>query len=211
MTAAHTPDAIGIVTRRLFTDNGCEVISIVVDPADAQQTLYGTVTRDGMLIGSYYCADRVGQRDWRIVTHDGHHLTVDGEEVRPRSHPAAVWVLTRILTAPEHEIDTLLHDALRPPTRTKVSGEPCCPSCEVAIGHPHVEDCDVARCLVTGLQRLSCEHEHNCGNDTWSGRWPGETDCERLGWMIGPGLPDINRLLAEATWNPATQQWEIRV
>lgn len=39
-----------------------------------------------------------------------------------------------------------------------------------------------------GLQRLSCELNHNCGKDTWSGRWPGETDCERLGWMIGPGL-----------------------
>jgi hypothetical protein len=41
-------------------------------------------------------------------------------------------------------------------------------------------------------------------------RWVGETDCERLGWMIGPGLPDLNRLLTEATWNPATQQWDTR-
>jgi hypothetical protein len=38
----------------------------------------------------------------------------------------------------------------------------------------------------------------------------GETDCERLGWMIGPGLPDLNRLLTEATWNPARQQWDSR-
>jgi hypothetical protein len=58
----HDPDAIEIVNRPM-TDNGCHVISIVVDPADAQQTLHGTVTRDGDLVGSYYCADRVGQRD----------------------------------------------------------------------------------------------------------------------------------------------------
>ncbi|PSL51377.1 hypothetical protein B0I31_1216 [Saccharothrix carnea] len=85
---------------------------------------------------------------------------------------------------------------------------PQCPDCEVATGQPHVEGCDVARCLRTGLQRLSCEHEHDCGKDTWSGRWPGEVDCERFGWMIGPGLPDLNRLLTEATWNPATEQWD---
>ncbi|MEV6712707.1 hypothetical protein AB0M48_11765 [Lentzea sp. NPDC051208] len=86
--------------------------------------------------------------------------------------------------------------------------QPRCPDCEVAIGQPHVEGCDVAMCLRTGLQRLSCEHKHNCGKDTWSGRWPGQTDCERLGWMIGPGLADLNRLLTEAMWNPTTQQWD---
>ncbi|PWK84491.1 hypothetical protein C8D88_108106 [Lentzea atacamensis] len=86
--------------------------------------------------------------------------------------------------------------------------QPRCPDCEVAIGQPHIEGCDVAMCLRTGLQRLSCERNHNCGKDIWSGRWPGETDCERLGWMIGPGLPDLNRLFTTATWNPVTQQWD---
>jgi len=37
-------------------------------------------------------------------------------------------------------------------------------------------------------------------------RWVGETACERLGWMIGPALPALNRLLSEAPWSPATQQ-----
>jgi hypothetical protein len=42
------------------------------------------------------------------------------------------------------------------------------------LGQPHVDRCDVARCLVTGLQRIGCDAVHDCGTDTWSGRWPGE-------------------------------------
>lgn len=26
--------------------------------------------------------------------------------------------------------------------------------------------------------------------------------------MIGPGLPDLNRLITEAIWNPTNQQWD---
>jgi hypothetical protein len=89
MATQRVPD-IDIVVRR-FTENGCEVTAIVADPADAQQTLYGTVTRDGVLVGSYYCADRVRQTDWRIVTAQGNHLL-------PVSEGAAVIVLTTILT-----------------------------------------------------------------------------------------------------------------
>ncbi|MFD0204231.1 MULTISPECIES: hypothetical protein [Saccharothrix] len=103
------------VVARSFTENGCTVTAIVYDPADAQQILYGTVTRDGVLVGSYYCADRIRQRDWRIVTADGHDLTVDGTPVRPLDEGSAVIVLTTILTAPKHEIDQLLRDATRPP------------------------------------------------------------------------------------------------
>lgn len=113
MTTHHPPEA-EVVTHS-FTENGCEVTSIIYDPADAQQILYGTVTRDGVLVGSYYCADRIRQRDWRIVTADGHDLTLDGTPVRPFDEGAAVIVLTTILTAPKHEIDQRLRDATRPP------------------------------------------------------------------------------------------------
>lgn len=47
-----------------------------------------------------------------------------------------------------------------------------CPDCSVTTGTAHVLECDVARCLVTGYQRLSCEDEHDCGSDVWSGVWP---------------------------------------
>lgn len=99
MTASEPPEA-EIVARR-FTENGCEVTSIIYDPADAQPTLYGTVTRHGRLVGSYYCADRVRQSGWCIVTALGRPFIHDGRTVRLDSEPAAVYVLTTVLTAPD--------------------------------------------------------------------------------------------------------------
>lgn len=88
-------------------------------------------------------------------------------------------------------------------------GRPCCPpgDCEVPVGAAHVGECDVARCLVTGLQRLMCDLNHDCGSDTWSGLWPGEAECQEFGWLTGPDLPDLNRLHAEANWDPQTRRW----
>lgn len=106
------PPEIEVVARS-FTENGCTVTSIIYDPADAQQIIYSTVTRDGVLIGSFYCADLARQEDWRIITADGHDLVLDGKPVRPHDHGSAVVVLTTILTAPKHEIDQRLRDALR--------------------------------------------------------------------------------------------------
>jgi hypothetical protein len=51
-----------------------------------------------------------------------------------------------------------------------------CPDCDVAPGQPHDPNCDVARCLATGGQRLGHgDEEHDCGNDVWTGQWPGTT------------------------------------
>ncbi len=111
-----TPYEVPETVIRHFTKNGCEVTTIVADPADAQQTLYGTVTRDGALVGSYYCADRVRQSDWHIVTALGLPLTLDGQPVKPVSEGAAVLVLTTILTARDSfEVEQRLRDATRPP------------------------------------------------------------------------------------------------
>lgn len=87
-----------------------------------------------------------------------------------------------------------------------------CPDCTVEIGDEHDyndEDggCDVARCLVTGLQRLMCGLDHDCGRDVWTGWPPGNLDCERLGWMFGPGLPDLARLYTEAIWDAEQRLW----
>lgn len=85
--------------------------------------------------------------------------------------------------------------------------EPHCPDCGVGIGQAHIEGCDVARCLATGLQRLGHAPSCRCPQDVWTGRWPGEAECEEFGWTYGPGLPDLNRLLTTATWDPAAHRW----
>lgn len=43
-----------------------------------------------------------------------------------------------------------------------------CPDCAAPAGEAHDAGCDVARCLVTGLQRLGCRAGHDCGEDRWS-------------------------------------------
>ncbi|HLD91436.1 MAG TPA: hypothetical protein VI911_10565 [Patescibacteria group bacterium] len=47
-----------------------------------------------------------------------------------------------------------------------------CPDCGVAVDEQHLENCDVARCLKCGDQRLSCNCEEGEG-DIWTGIWPG--------------------------------------
>ncbi|MGW4826282.1 hypothetical protein ACWEOG_01780 [Amycolatopsis japonica] len=96
----------------------------------------------------------------------------------------------------------------QPKTSTGASSlEPSCPDCRAEIGHSHREGCDVARCLATGLQRLGHDETCPCPQDTWSGLWPGEAECIEFGWMYGPGLPDLNRLLTTAAWDPVAHRW----
>ncbi|MDT8916052.1 hypothetical protein [Amycolatopsis sp. PS_44_ISF1] len=85
--------------------------------------------------------------------------------------------------------------------------EPPCPDCQVGIGKAHIEGCDVARCLATGLQRLGHSESCRCPRDVWTGRWPGESECLEFGWMLGPDLPDLNRLLTTAAWDPVAHRW----
>jgi hypothetical protein len=114
-----TPYEVPETVVRRFTENDCEVTAIIADPADAQQTLYGTVTRNGTLVGSYYCTVRVRQSDWHLVTALGVPLTLDGQPVNPVSEGAVVVVvLTTILTARDSdEVEQRLRDATRPPRR----------------------------------------------------------------------------------------------
>lgn len=103
---------------------------------------------------------------------------------------------------------------------------PHCPDCSAeATGQPHADRCDVAVCLVTGLQRLSCEHDHDHGRDVWTGTVRALADAVALGWFArmvphrgwvacdpGPpdAVPDLNRLYADAVWDPQTLHWRPR-
>ncbi len=103
-----------------------------------------------------------------------------------------------------------------------------CPDCGVDPGQHHSQGCDVARCLVTGHQRLSCggrdDHVGDCGNNVWTGQWPGVAECIEFGWWTldrtaeGLGfvrcpagtsgaIADLNRLSVDARWDRATGRW----
>ncbi len=94
-----------------------------------------------------------------------------------------------------------------PTTMNAAPLEPSCPDCYVGIGQAHLEGCDVARCLATGLQRLGHARSCRCPRDIWTGRRPGQAECEQFGWMLGPGLPDLNRLVTTATWDATAHRW----
>jgi hypothetical protein len=117
---------------------------------------------------------------------------------------------------------------------------PLCHDCGVKPGDAHDDGCDVARCLFTGGQRLLCgklgflgihEEDHDCGEEAWTGRWPGGDECEEFGWWTefvppGPGeeygewvrrrkgdpgaVHDLNRLVTEARWDRRRQRWVLR-
>lgn len=110
-----------------------------------------------------------------------------------------------------------------------------CPDCHVQVGEPHAGGCDVARCLATGLQRLTCnvryidddhiviaESGHDCGHDVWLGEMPGMAECRAYGFFCrlagedglvqcgesDPGaLHDLNRLVRECWWDRETRCW----
>lgn len=91
----------------------------------------------------------------------------------------------------------------------------------------------MARCLATGEQRLGCggelhvfkgheygEHEGECGDDVWTGEWPGVGECQKRGWyaVLKPvqgwqpctadtsgAVEDLNRLYRDTKWDPATK------
>lgn len=88
-----------------------------------------------------------------------------------------------------------------------------CHDCGVPPGHVHWQGCDVARCLVTGLQQLMCDTDHDCGDDTWTGAPPGTAECAEYGWLLlGPGMPELPNsytLIMESLKDPPVVSWDV--
>ena len=70
------------------------------------------------------------------------------------------------------------------------------------------------RCPHCGGQALGCVgfDPNDPGREPWTGKWPGEADCERLGYFINDDrdFPDLDRLFRECDWNRERQRWEDR-
>ena len=95
-----------------------------------------------------------------------------------------------------------------------------CPDCGASVGEVHADVCDQALCHGCGRQQISCFDRHPRGADRWTGTDPRFAACERLGWFALPApgwprcepgtpgaWPDLNRLYAEAEWDPQAYTW----
>jgi hypothetical protein len=68
---------------------------------------------------------------------------------------------------------------------------PRCHDCGAIPGQPHDDGCDVERCSVCGMQRISCDCAgHDKSFARWTGLWPGEAEAGMLGL-------DLNGLYAK--------------
>lgn len=96
-----------------------------------------------------------------------------------------------------------------------------CPDCGVPVGTKHEWGCDVSRCKVRGSQHLSCGPHKGCDTCVWTGRWPGDLECEEFGWWFTAkdyftGEPyvtqDLNKLASmmhthKLRWDVDKERW----
>ena len=98
-----------------------------------------------------------------------------------------------------------------------------CPKCDVSIGETHEEFCGVSRCKEHGYQRISCSMSGGCSPTKFTGYWPRAQEAIERDWYYYAhekkgatpcsgdhegALPDLNRVLAELSWNSDLEKYE---
>ncbi|MCY0931169.1 DUF45 domain-containing protein [Streptomyces sp. H27-H1] len=133
------------------------------------------------------------------------HSIADGHELD--QHLQTLW-LGRLQLTPDPE----------PPTNPATSDT--CPKCHTRPGDLHTHWCGLAQCALTGRQRSGCTHPGTTCLTLWSGRWPGQEECEEYGFYYRPGANgaepcnaddegaehDLNRLYRECVWDVRLQR-----
>lgn len=87
---------------------------------------------------------------------------------------------------------------------------PECPSCRTPIGKTHKAGCTIGRCKAHGEPRDQCMGSGRHASTMYWGVYPGTIEATKRGWVIGSKKvlrPDINRVIADLTWDPATEQF----
>ena len=100
-----------------------------------------------------------------------------------------------------------------------------CPDCSVEIGQNHLNDCDVTRCKVHGVQLFKChliKESENCMPTNFDGYFPGTQEAIKREWYVfqnsenkwevcGPdhpeATPDINKVIKELTWDSQLEKY----
>lgn len=99
-----------------------------------------------------------------------------------------------------------------------------CPSCSVVVGVRHRPACDVARCETHGNQYA--RHTPKCRPTTWLGYFPATLEAVEYGFFCywdndlrtwvpcsaghPEAMPDLNRVVTEADWDPRTERFILR-
>ena len=82
-----------------------------------------------------------------------------------------------------------------------------CPSCCGAQGTRHDRGCSIGRCKEHGQQMAFCLQEEPCIGSVYQGVYPGTLEAVGRGWITDAGLPDINRVSVELTWDPESESY----
>lgn len=86
-----------------------------------------------------------------------------------------------------------------------------CPSCQTPIGKAHKVGCAVGRCKAHGEPRDQCMGSGRHASTSYWGVYPGTIEAIKRGWVIKSKKvtgPDLNRVIAELTWDPLTEQFK---